>query len=66
MPLANPQENAIETAVLRAKLEAAEKQIEDLKEDRDQWRATANRLLSAPPPAPREGFFAGLFGRRKD
>ena len=66
LPLANPQENTIETAVLRAKLEAAEKQIEDLREDRDQWRATANRLLSAPPPAPREGFFAGLFGRRKD
>lgn len=62
----NPSENIIETAVLRAKLEAAEKQIEDLKEDRDQWRATANRLLSAPPPAPRVGFLAGLFGRKKE
>ena len=65
-PSVNTQENTIEIAVLRAKLEAAEKQIDDLKEDRDQWRATANRLLSAPPPAPRVGFLAGLFGRRKE
>lgn len=65
-PMVNPPENTIETAVLRAKLEAAEKQIEDLREDRDQWRATANRLLSAPPPAPRVGFLAGLFGRKKE
>jgi hypothetical protein len=62
----NTTENAIEIAVLQAKLEAAERQLEDLKEDRDQWRATANRLLAAPPPAQRVGFFAGLFGRRKD
>jgi len=60
-------ENALEIAVLQAKLEAAMKQIDDLKEDRDQWRVTANRLLSSPPtPASRVGFLAGLLGRRKN
>jgi excisionase family DNA binding protein len=67
---ANPSENALEIAVLQAKLEAAERQIEDLREDRDQWRNTANRLISAPPAAPpRAGFLSALFGKgssRKD
>jgi excisionase family DNA binding protein len=71
LPLVNPPENTIETAVLRAKLEAAEQQIQDLKEDRDQWRQAANRLLSngaAPPATTPEGqgrgFLASLFGRK--
>lgn len=53
--LVNTTENAIEVAVLRAKLEAAEQHIEDLKEDRDHWRHAASRLLAAPQPAPSEG-----------
>jgi excisionase family DNA binding protein len=71
LPLVNPPENTIETAVLRAKLEAAEQQIQDLKEDRDQWRQAANRLLSngaaplaTPPEGRGRGFFASLFGRK--
>ena len=67
LPLVNPPENTIEIAVLRAKLEAAEQQIQDLKEDRDQWRQTTNRLLATPPAAPKQGragFFASLFGRK--
>lgn len=64
LPLVNPTENTIETAVLRAKLEAAEQQIQDLKEDRDQWRQAANRLLATPPEGQGRGFFASLFGRK--
>ena len=64
LPLVNPPENTIEIAVLRAKLEAAEQQIQDLKEDRDQWRQAANRLLATPPEGQGRGFFASLFGRK--
>lgn len=78
LPLVNPPENAIENAVLRARLEAAEKridaaqeQIQDLKEERDQWRQTATRLLAAPPQGQQNisdptarGFFSSLFRRR--
>ena len=50
--------------ILQVKLEAAEKQIQDLKEDRDQWRETTKQLLAAPPQKEgRGGFFASLFRR---
>jgi len=55
-----------ETALLQVKLEAAQKRIEDLEEDRDQWRQQANRLLSHSPPQQAvtqpKGFWKRLFG----
>lgn len=39
------RENSIELAVLRVKLDAAERQIDELKEDRDKWRQQASFLL---------------------
>ena len=54
-------ENTIEIAVLRAKLEAAERQVEDLKSDRDHWRQQANRLLSSP--VQQQSIWQRLFGR---
>ena len=38
-----------ENAVLKAKLEAAEARADDLRRDRDQWQAQAERLLLALP-----------------
>lgn len=65
----NPQDNprltsesALEIAVLQAKLDAAHQQIEDLKEDRDQWRQAANRLLSVAPQQPvKTSLWANIF-----
>ena len=60
----NPTENSIEIAVLQAKLNAAEQQIEDLKEDREHWRQQASKLLAAPPPAPpKQSLLQRLFGK---
>lgn len=47
--------------ILQVKLEAVEQQVHDLKEDRDQWRQAANRLLATQQG---RGFFASLFGRK--
>ena len=51
---------------LRVKLNAAQERIEDLKEDRDQWRLQANRLLASPATQAKEAkgaksFFSRLF-----
>jgi excisionase family DNA binding protein len=62
----NPPVNPVELAVLRARLDAAEKQIEDLKEDRDHWRQQANRLLGSPKPAltsTTQSLWQRLFGK---
>ena len=53
--------NSSKTEVLEAKLEMANKRIEELQEDRDEWRKQATRLLENPPQ--RTGFLAGLFKR---
>ena len=58
--------NSNEIIELRVKFNAAQERIEDLKEDRDQWRQQANRLLASPatePPPKEAGFFARLFGK---
>lgn len=62
-PLDTPEETGVndsEIRVLQVKLEAAQKRIEDLEEDRDQWRQQANRLLSHSPQP--QGFWKRLFG----
>jgi len=51
--------NDSELKVLQAKLEAAQQRIEDLIEDRDQWRQQANRLLTHNGPT--KGFWTRLF-----
>lgn len=52
-----------ENAILSARLEIAEKRIEDLEADRDAWRGQAERLASETRPVrPRAGIFARLFG----
>ena len=55
--------NGSEIIELRVKLNAAQERIEDLKEDRDQWRQQANRLLASPTTTKNTGFFARLFGK---
>ncbi len=71
LPLVNPPENAIENAVLRTQLDAAQQQIQSLKEERDHLRQMTNRLLAAPPQGQQNisdptarGFFSSLFRRR--
>lgn len=51
--------NPNEIILLQVKLEAAQKRIEDLVEDRDQWRQQANRLLTHNGPT--KGFWTRLF-----
>lgn len=62
--LVNPEVNrqdSTEIAVLQAKLEATERMVEELREDRNQWRQTANRLLASPPAtAPARSFLSWL------
>lgn len=53
--------NSSKIEVLEAKLEMANKRIEELQEDRDEWRKQATRLLEKPQQ--RTGFWAGLFKR---
>ena len=59
-----PQEtivNPTELIELRVKLEAAHKRIEDLEEDREEWRKQATRLLSH---TPQPSLWKRLFGKR--
>lgn len=53
--------NSRELIELRVKLEAAHKRIEDLEEDREEWRKQANRLLSH---TPQPSLWQRLFGKR--
>lgn len=53
--------NSSELIELRVKLEAAHKRIEDLEEDREEWRKQANRLLSH---TPQPSLWQRLFGKR--
>lgn len=52
--------NTKELIELRVKLEAAHKRIEDLEEDREEWRKQANRLLSH---TPQPSLWQRLFGK---
>lgn len=64
-------EKDIEIATLRAELHAAREKIDDLKhqadeirEDRDNWRQQANRLLAAPAAdGAKKGFWYRLRGK---
>ena len=53
--------NSRELIELRVKLEAAHKRIEDLEEDREEWRKQANRLLTH---TPQPSLWQRLFGKR--
>ena len=53
--------NSRELIELRVKLEAAHKRIEDLEEDREEWRKQANRLLSH---TPQPSLLQRIFGKR--
>lgn len=53
--------NTNEIIELRIKLEAANKRIEDLEEDREEWRKQASRLLSH---TPQPSLWQRLFGKR--
>lgn len=69
-PIATPEKD-IEIATLRAELHAAREKIDDLKhqadeirEDRDNWRQQANRLLAAPPKTEhKKGFWERIRGK---
>lgn len=56
--------NTQELIELRVKLNAAQKRISDLEEDRDQWRQQANRLLSHTQQNPTtSSLWQRLFGK---
>ena len=68
--LETPRET-VETAVLRAQLEAAERRAATAEADRDAWRDQAQRLAltdqrAAPQPVPQRGFWSRLFSRQGD
>lgn len=52
-------ENSSKIELLEAKLEMANKRIEELAEDRDEWRKQATRLLEKSSPAT--GVWSRLF-----
>lgn len=52
--------NTIENQGLERLVKSLEEQVEDLKNDRDQWRLQATNLLSGPPNTPRKKIF-GIF-----
>jgi hypothetical protein len=63
-------ENASDTAglrreieLLRERLTEKDEQIADLREDRDRWREQATRLLPAPQPAARRGWWPWRRGK---
>lgn len=61
----------VETAVLRAQLDAAERRAATAEADRDAWREQAQRLAltdqrATPQPGPRPGFWSRMFRRQGD
>jgi hypothetical protein len=52
-----------EIEVLRERLAEKDEQIDDLREDRDRWREQATRLLPAPQPAARRGWWRWRRGK---
>jgi hypothetical protein len=52
-----------EIEVLRERLAEKDELIADLREDRDRWREQATRLLPAPQPAVRRGWWRRLRGQ---
>jgi hypothetical protein len=54
---ATPAENTQEIEFLKKQLEAAQEQIEDIKEDRDAWRNQANTLLISHQGQKKKGPF---------
>lgn len=68
--LETPKETP-ETALLRVRLEAAERRAETAEADRDAWREQAQRLAltdqrATPQPSPRPGFWSRMFRRQGD
>jgi hypothetical protein len=56
-----PQDERIENRVLQAKLDAAEKRIEDLLQDKQEWKEQAQKLALEGPRS--NGWFDRLLGR---
>jgi hypothetical protein len=52
----------VEVEMLRERLAEKDEAIADLREDRDRWREQATRLLPAPQPAVRRGWWRRLVG----
>lgn len=65
-PLATPETAVIQAELIGAKAIQAmlERQIEDLKADRDAWRNQAERLTLLPAPAAQKGMFNRIFSRK--
>lgn len=53
-----------ENVSLKVSLQAAEKRVADLEEDREHWRQQANRLLTQQGDRPKGGFWKRLFVSR--
>jgi hypothetical protein len=65
-PVPSPGDDRLQqvTVGLEAQLQLLRETVTDLRDDRDRWRAQAERLLLTQPPAgPRRGFWARLLGR---
>lgn len=59
-PAVTPDTSALRIAALEVEVREVRVQLEELRSDRDAWRAQAERLASETRPA---GLFARLFGR---
>ncbi len=59
-PAIPPDASASKIAALEVEIREVRVQLEDIRADRDAWRAQAERLASETRPA---GFLARLFGR---
>ncbi len=60
-PPSSTEQKTRETIELEVKLQAADKRISELEEDREHWRQQATRLL-AHTDKERQGFWKRLFG----
>jgi hypothetical protein len=66
MSQSEPRNEPSEPAGARELIALLERQIADIRSDRDAWRDQAQRLALAPPPAPltKPSLFTRVFGRK--
>jgi len=63
-PLSTPPLNTSEISALEDKVKLLETTLDDVRQDRDEWRKQAQQLALAPPENSEKGLFS-FFRRRK-